>query len=156
LKSEVTIEAIDDSRIGKKIPINPIGNLTYTDRSKTDYYVHCMGLSLDLRLFADFGYDACVIVRDHGSFEDRLSKAVAKLVPDFIGGAGPITYVDPYNPGKGNARVSHSSEAPSQFVSAEYRCVWCPPKPPETPLSPLFVELDTLADTHELIILDIA
>jgi hypothetical protein len=118
LKSEVTIEAIDDSRIGKKIPINPIGNLTYTDRSKTDYYVHCMGLSLDLRLFADFGYDACVIVRDHGSFEDRLSKAVAKLVPDFIGGAGPITYVDPYNPGKGNARVSHSSEAPSQFVSA--------------------------------------
>jgi hypothetical protein len=96
LQSEVLIEVFDQKTGKLKAATNPIGNLTYTSRSHTDYYVYCMGVSLDHRLFGDFGYNACVIVRDRGTFMDRLSKAVEKRLPGWIGAASAVQYIDPF------------------------------------------------------------
>jgi hypothetical protein len=81
LQSEVLIEAFDPKTGTRKFASDPIGNVTYTSRSKTDYYVFCMATLLDARLFGDFGYDSCVVIRDSAQFERRLSEAVAQRLP---------------------------------------------------------------------------
>jgi hypothetical protein len=50
-QSEVLIEAFDRNTGQRKAATRPIGNLKYTSRSKTDFYVYCMASNLDFRLF---------------------------------------------------------------------------------------------------------
>lgn len=51
-QSEVLIRAFDQAG-ALRLATRPIGNLTDTSRSKTNYYVQCMATRLDARLFAD-------------------------------------------------------------------------------------------------------
>jgi hypothetical protein len=97
LQSEVLIEVFDHRTGQRKAATRPLGNLTYTSRSRTNYYVYCMSQTLDFRLFGDFGYNACVVIRDPDEFEERLRKAVAEHLPGWIGMGGPVRYVDPFN-----------------------------------------------------------
>jgi hypothetical protein len=155
LQSEVLIEVFDPATRKRKGATRPIGNLTYTSRSKTNYYVYCMGLSLDYRLFGDFGYNACVIIRDYAAFEDRLSKAVAAHLPEWIGGGGPVHYVDPYNCTKDDIDVFFGKHH-KFWYQREYRCAWIPSGQSISALQPFFVELGSMRDICQLVVLDIA
>jgi hypothetical protein len=155
LQSEVLIEVFDPTTRARKGATKPIGNLTYTSRSKTNYYVYCTGLSLDHRLFGAFDYNACVIVRDHAAFEDRLSKAVAAYLPGWIGGGGPVHYIDPYNCTKGDIDAFFGKHH-KFWYQREYRCAWIPSGQPARVLSPFFVELGSMRDICQLVALDYA
>jgi hypothetical protein len=155
LQSEVLIQVFDHKTGHLKASTKPIGNMTYTSRSKTDYYVYCMCLSLDYRLFGDFRYNAAVVVRDPAAFEDRLSKAVAAFLPDWIGGAGPVRYVDPFNCKKDDIDI-YFIKHHRYWYQREYRCSWIPRKDPAAPLKPFFVELGPLRDICRLVALDCA
>src|SRR5579871_1569185 len=52
-QSGVLIQVLDPKTGTPTHATRPIGNLTYTSRSKTNYYVQCMATKLDARLFAD-------------------------------------------------------------------------------------------------------
>jgi hypothetical protein len=152
LQSEVIIQATD-RKTGQLHATKPIGNLTYTSRSKSDYYVYCMSSTLDARLFADFGYNACLIIRDYRKFEQRLSEAVIQQLPSWIGAGGPVKYVDPFNCTKDDASVFFSKHL-KYWYQHEYRCVWIPKDVPGHPLEPFFVELGPIRDFSELVVLD--
>ena len=112
-----------------------------------------MSLSLDHRLFGDFGYNAGVIVRDHEAFEDRLSRAVARHLPGWIGGAGPVRYVDPFNCTKDDIDVFLGKHH-RFWYQHEYRCMWVPSDRSITRLEPFFVELGSLRDICQMVALD--
>jgi hypothetical protein len=154
LQSEVLIEVFDQKTGKLKAATNPIGNLTYTSRSHTDYYVYCMGVSLDHRLFGDFGYNACVIVRDRGTFMDRLSKAVEKRLPGWIGAASAVQYIDPFNCKRDDLDVFFGKHH-KYWYQREYRWAWIPPKP-ATALESFFVELGSMRDICQLVALPVA
>jgi hypothetical protein len=152
LQSEVIIQATDP-RTGQLHATKPIGNLTYTSRSKSDYYVYCMSSTLDARLFADFGYDACVIIRDYRKFEQRISEAVVQQLPNWTGAGGPVKYVDPFNCTKDDADVFFSKHL-KYWYQREYRCVWISTEVSGQSLEPFFVELGSIQDFSELVILE--
>jgi hypothetical protein len=152
LQSEVRIEVLDP-KTGQQHAMKPIGNLTYTSRPKSDYYVYCMGSSLDLRLFADFGYDACVIVHDCREFERRLSEYMAQRLPGWIGCAGPVNYVDPFNCSQNDTNVFFGKHL-KYWYQREYRCAWVPPNLPIPALKSLSVELGSMREISEVVVLD--
>jgi hypothetical protein len=151
LQSETQITFVD--KAGQKHTTSPIGNITRRVRSIVDYYVYCMSTSIDYRLFHDFGYDACVIVRNHAAFEDRLSKAVAARLPNWIGSGGAVNYLDPFTRTQKDLEVFHGKHH-KYWYQREYRCVWTPREVPETPLKPFFLELGSMHDIGQLVVLD--
>jgi len=155
LQSEVLIKVFDHKTGRLKAATKPIGNLTCTSRSKTDYYVYCMGLSLDYRLFGDFGYNACVVIRDPATFKHRLSKATAAHLPGWIGAAGPVRYIDPFNWRKDDVDVFFGKHH-KYWYQREDRCAWIPNGQPRDALQPFFVELGSMRDICQLVALDCA
>jgi hypothetical protein len=152
LQPEVRIEVLDP-KTGQLHAMKPIGNLTYTSRPKNDYYVYCMGSSLDPRLFADFDYDACVIVRDYREFERRLSENMAQRLPGWLGAAGPVNYVDPFNCSQNDTNVFFGKHL-KYWYQREYRCAWVPTNLPIPSLKPLLVELGSMREISEIVVLD--
>jgi hypothetical protein len=140
LRSEVKMEVIDHKTGKSKGAIEPIGNVIYTTASKTDFYVYCMGSSLDLRLFGDFGYDACVIFRDPQNFKTRLHAEMQKRFPDWQRFDQPVHYLDPFNCTKQEMNVLVSKHH-RYWYQHEFRFGWVPPAVTEPPLPELFLEL---------------
>lgn len=155
LQSEVLIEVFDPNNGQRTAATHPIGNMTYTSRAKTDYYAYCMGVRLDFRLFGDFGYNASVIVRDHATFEDRLNRAISAQLPGWVGIAGPVRYIDPFNCKKDDIDV-YFTKHHKYWYQREYRFVCLPHGQPATPLQPFFVELGSMRDICQLVALDCA
>lgn len=98
LQGEVGITILDRYSGLPKQRTHPLGNLTVTEESTTDYYVICLSKALSPRLFDDFGYDSCVIIRNVRAFAERIFKVVRKLLPDWHGRLREVTYFDPINP----------------------------------------------------------
>jgi hypothetical protein len=155
LQSEVLIEAFDPNTGERLMATHPIGNMTYTSRTRTDYYVYCMGVSLDFRLFGDFGYNACVIVREHAAFEDRLSRAIDAELPGWGGIAGPVRYIDPFDCKKDDIDV-YFTKHHKYWYQREYRFACLPQGHPASALKPFFVELGSMRDICRLVVLDCA
>lgn len=60
--SKIKIRLLDKITKKPKKEIKPIGKVTHTFYSKTDYYVFCLSSVYDPRLFGDFESDACLII----------------------------------------------------------------------------------------------
>lgn len=152
-QSEVVIPAFDEAG-ALKFATKPRGNLTYTSRERTNYYVQCMATKLDARLFADFGYDACLIIHDHEEFERRLVKAVESHLPGWLGGAGPVSYLDPFNCKRDDMDVFIGKHLKYSYQH-EYRFFWLP-RPPSAiqSLTAFNVELGSMREISSMIVLD--
>jgi hypothetical protein len=74
LRSELLI-GIPDKNTGKPIfEVAPLSNVVCTATSIKNYFVYCLSSILDLRLFDDFEYDACVIFKDPADFLQRARR----------------------------------------------------------------------------------
>jgi FAD/FMN-containing dehydrogenase len=128
LPNEVEI-TIPNEQTGEPIAkTHPIGNVTVTQESLTDYYVMCLSRSLSLRLFDDFNQsDACVIIRDIGEFARRIFAAFRKLLPDWDGTLRDVVYYDPFNAPR-NRDLFYSKHFRYAYQT-EVRFVWTPHEP---------------------------
>jgi len=104
------------------------------------------------RLFGDFGYDACVILRNPAAFKQRFLEAVQKQLLDYTSYDIPLLYVDPYNFKKGDLNVFTSKHL-RYWYQHEYRFGWVPPVATQS-LSAFFVELGDLSADADLIVLE--
>jgi hypothetical protein len=116
-----------------------------------DFYVWCCGLGYDARLFQAFEADAALIVRDKEAFRSRLSKSVAKLLPNANPKNGPIMYYDPYTIRR-EQLVPVFSKHICYLYQNEYRFAWSVASAER--LKPLFLELGSLHDIAEFLEVD--
>jgi hypothetical protein len=128
----------------------------YIDQRKpSDYYLFCLGVSFEVRLFADFKAQACLIIRDQPEFERRLTKAVSRELPGWLVKFDAARYVDPYNmpsrlPGEATDMPFYKHH--SYMYQSEFRLVALPPNGNHLPAK--LLEIGGLADISELVVLN--
>jgi hypothetical protein len=154
LPSEVRINVIDKNTGKPSAEIKPIGNIANTSQCVTNYYLYCFSCFYDHRLFSDFNYDACVIIKQPFEFEKILNAAFIKLFPDWTLLKSRVAYIDPLN--------AKNPEDDSPFFTKhfryayqyEFRFIWLPPiDKPVKSLNVLNLNLGSLKDIAELVIL---
>lgn len=152
MKGEVQITIPDDRMGPLKGPVDPIGNVTFTSRSTTNYFVCCLTHTLDPRLFADFGYDACVIVKDVNEFRRRLNIAMRLNLGPWLAFDSAIAYVDPYNTDRRNMNVFFGKHLRYSY-QREYRFIWVPPQGYAGAFAPQDVNFGSVRPFAELVTL---
>ena len=150
LGREVTVEVRGES--GRR-EFRPDGLVSFTSRTKTDYYVCCFAAALPLRLFDDFEADAALVIRNGREFFRRVDRATRTVLgDDWTSRCGPVTYIDPYH-----ARPPASVYFAKPFDYAyqrEHRFVWLPPSPiPPGLREPIYVNPGRLDDIGFLVTL---
>jgi len=117
----------------------------------TDYWVYCLTESIEPRLFADFGADSCVIIRDREAFGNRIVTQAKLSLPDVESAQGHAVYVDPVLPRTKKIQIPFAKHFRYSYQE-EYRFVWVPmndiPK-----VSPIDIEIGPLAGIAELVTL---
>lgn len=98
-QDEVKITILNQETREPTETTHPIGNISVTQESMTDYYVMCFSAELNLRLFSDFdkAYDSCVIVRDVREFARRIFAARRRTLRGWSGWMRAVKYYDPLN-----------------------------------------------------------
>jgi len=142
--SETKIELVDEHTLKSEKRIEAIGNITATIDCTSDYYVYCLSLVYDARLFDDFEADSCVVIHEPIKFVERLYKDFAQRFPGWRGRATGVAYYDPLL----IAQMPESVFFHKHFRYAyqkEYRIVLLPPKPVKR-LEPFFVGLGSLEE----------
>jgi hypothetical protein len=81
------------TRDGVTIPVN---NYRITANAAGDYYVSCFSIDFDLKLFALFECDCCVVISNADKFVDSVILKYEATYPEFYVGFGAVEYVDPY------------------------------------------------------------
>lgn len=120
--------------------------------ANTDFFVYCMALACDYRLFQDFdSANSCVLIREVEQFECRLRDAVSGRLPGWKSVATDVRYFDPFftRPHQLNPyECKHFRYA----YQKEYRMIWIPPSgQEEDKLEYLDLEIGPLTDISELI-----
>jgi len=128
LRSEVRIQVPDGNPGEGKEDVMPLGNVTVTSTSITDYYVSCLAKRLDLRLFDDFEADSCIVVHDVVAFARRMLEAVEQHLTGWHGWLQNVTYIDPFNWKQGDADVFCTKHFRYSYQQ-EVRFVWLPDHP---------------------------
>lgn len=126
-----------------------VRKFTYTEKSRTDYYVYCLSSNLAPRLFLDFDADACVVITHPHSFLNRLLAAFKNLFPNWLSNAIPVKYIDPLNTPAGSFDV-FSYKHFRYAYQKEFRVIWLPPSPINN-LQHVYLELGNLQDCCQLI-----
>jgi hypothetical protein len=144
--TRLQVELEPGSKVFHDIP-GMAGLITHTKRCE-DYYVFCASATFDPRLFDDFGYDACVLIRD---WERLIELVKIQRVPARTVFAGATVYLDPYMPHRAAPSVQLMKHLRYEYQK-EWRIFWTDPLPPP-PLHPYFVELGNLSSFCELITL---
>jgi hypothetical protein len=67
-------------------------------QSQGDYYIACFADAYEYRLFEDFGYDACLVIRHPVRFMKRIRECSASALPGWSFTADRVIYRDPYHP----------------------------------------------------------
>lgn len=109
---------------GKRIPIR--GDLKETVSTQTNYYTLCMSCDFEPKIFEEFGYDSCVIMKDPEKFAERIEQNSKEVLPEWYFHHNPIEYFDPHEPTKNQY---FSPTICKDFVYAyqmEYRFLWDP------------------------------
>lgn len=134
------------------VPVNaPEQRLNLELRSPGDYWMFCASTAVEPRLFVDFDADACVIVRDQAAFRARLAVATLAALGPHTARDAPALYVDPLLPDTVKVDVRFAKHFRYAY-QREYRFVWWPGEP-QTALGHVDVELGSLADIAELVVL---
>lgn len=137
------------------VPVEVRGNVTRRLSSKTDYYVYCLSMVLDCRLFDDFQADACLIITRPKEFIERLESTFERAMPGWSGISWPVQYVDPFlhagplNTPDGNLDVYLCKHFRYSYQE-EYRFIWLPDQAQQF-LTPMFLELGSLEDCCEMV-----
>src|SRR5205814_5034658 len=97
LRSSFRIGILDQSTGEQIFEAPPLSNVVCTSTSIKNYFVYCLSSTLDIRLFDDFGYDACVILTDPADFICRVQHAVDHHCRGWITDHQNVKYIDPYN-----------------------------------------------------------
>ena len=150
-RSEVTITFVDQ-KTGEPKNVKPIGEVTNTISLETNYYIYCVSSVLDYRLFDDFKADSCVIIREPAAFSTRLQDAVQTLIPDWLDWNQSVDYIDPYLHTEKNIDLIFSKHF-RFWYQQEYRFAWLPKRGGRTLLEPFFVELGSLEQISEIVVL---
>jgi hypothetical protein len=149
-----TINSVQDWRTGIRHdfdrPIPIIGPLKRETRYESNCYVACFGRRYEYRLFDDFGYDACVVIREPQRFIERIRECMALALPgwDFCGAA--VSYRDPCHPTPTDD-VLFSKHFRFTYQQ-EFRIVWEGPTR-QTTLGPVPLDLGSVTDYCDLVIL---
>tara|TARA_E500000305_G_C4025867_1_gene241774 strand:- start:723 stop:1295 length:573 start_codon:yes stop_codon:yes gene_type:complete len=123
----------------------------------SDYYLYCMSVNLDIRMFFDFNCDACVVIHDQYEFERRLKKAAARIFKNHVLMFDAAKYVDPY------FILQRFTTDPTflYFIKhlrfmyqREFRLVIISKDVDEVRLEPVFLEIGNIEDIASLFILE--
>jgi len=126
-----------------------VRKFTYTDKSRTDYYVYCLSSQLAPRLFLDFDADACIVIIHPQDFVNRLLAAFKNLFPDWPSNTILLKYIDPLNTPVGSFDV-FSCKHFKYAYQKEFRVIWLPPSPINN-FQHVYLELGNLQDCCQLI-----
>lgn len=144
LPSETTVT------IGGK-PAQVVGNITIRDEARTNFYVFCTAAALDARMFGQFGYNACLLIRRPEVFTQRVLEATRRVLPGWKGWFDRVTYVDPFSPPKQRLSIGVCKHFRYSYQK-EVRGLWAPPAP-QWELEPVDLEVGSLEDICEVIVL---
>lgn len=126
--------------------------LVYDERdADSDFLVYFMTMDLKPRLFADFKADAAIVVYRPDEFLRRLNNAVKVLLPDWRWFTGAVKYFDPLRPDTDPIPPGFSKRFGFAYQQ-EWRFIFRP-KNRIRKLTPIFVELGSLADIAQAIFL---
>lgn len=154
LPKEVRLTVIDQKTGEEKGPLIPTGNIAYYSECKTDYYVFCLSMAYDHRLFEDFNKaDCCVIINKPGDFLRRIESVSSQILSGWKMFNLPVTYLDPFN----TQEEEHVPFFTKNFKYAyqfEYRLAWLPPAPSfNEKMDYLFFNIGSMKDIAELIVI---
>jgi hypothetical protein len=109
---------------GREIPI--IGDVHGTVSIPMNYYTLCMSSDFEQKMFEEFGYDSCVIIRNPEQFAARLECSSRIVLPNWYFHHNPIEYFDPYEPYR-NQYLDPVMCKDFRFAyQMEYRFIWHP------------------------------
>lgn len=154
LPKEVKMAVIDHTTGEEKGPLIPTSNMTYYSECKTDYYVFCLSVIYDHRLFEDFDKaDCCIIINKPGDFLRRIESIASQVLSGWKMFNMPVTYLDPFN----TQEEEHIPFFTKNFKYAyqfEYRLAWLPPNPNfKEKIDYLFLNIGNIKDIAELLVL---
>jgi hypothetical protein len=135
-------------------PWHPVGGLKefrHKSTMRTDYFVYCMTHTAAHRLFDDFDYDACLAITEPKEFVERLIAAVKETLPGWGVGGGSVKYADPHFAYANSLAIPMTKHFRYAY-QREFRMYWLPPEP-RNDLKPFLVELGSLEDCANLIVL---
>lgn len=144
--AEAAITERDEAQGTREVKIKPTTDIKRSIRSSSDYYVWCMAMSLDLRLFDDFDVDACVVIRDRERFLRLLKAQMEKYCNGLFCFDSAVNYFDPYNFGFTSDIDPFTYKHFRYWYQRDYRCLWLPASPQPGPLEPIFLELGSVRD----------
>ncbi len=125
---------------------------TYVTQAKTDYFLYCLALRFDHRLFDDFEADSCVVIRDPLAFQQRLRSRVEGVLVGWKPYSTQVDYIDPMFPPVETLNPFFCKHF-RFYYQREYRHFWIPAEEPP-PLKPFFMDLGSLTDIAEVVPLD--
>lgn len=149
-----TINSVQDWRTGIRHdfdrPIPIIGPLKRETRYDSNCYMACFGRRYEYRLFDDFGYDSCVVIREPQRFIERVRACMALALPGWDFCTSAVSYRDPCHPTPTDD-VLFSKHFRFTYQQ-EFRTVWEGPMRPTT-LEPVPLDLGSLTDYCEFLTL---
>lgn len=131
-------------------PIDIRGPISYNVRSPGDYYLWCSSVSLDARMFDDFGvYDACLVIHDEAEFTERFLAAGDEQLP---GQNGAVSFVRYYDPLRSSPEALATFEKPLRYAyQREHRFVWDVPRTQTAPRKEVYLRLGDLTQIATLL-----
>ena len=135
----------------KNVRIYQIPAVEKTVESPTDYYLYCVAMRYSRRLFHDFRSNSLLLVHDVDDFMNRIIEAVAAKFPDCAMRGENVRYFDPFD--CGDIPDVYFMKPFSYAYQQEFRLVWIPNSPVRR-LAPFFIEIGSLENCAELIVLD--
>lgn len=125
--------------------------LDFTFRSTADFWLYCLTVSIEPRLFVDFEAEACVVIRDRAEFGRRLLKAATPYTGKTDVRQAKANYVDPLLP-RSPKIFTPLAKPFSYSYQLEYRFCWLP-SPPREKVEHIELVMGPLHDIAELIVL---
>ena len=108
--------------------IKPVGDIAYsTFHLPIDSYILCFSYDYDDNLYSKFEADSCLVINDVFQFTDRVFDAFKRLMPQYLGLNGRVTY------SKHLSTLGVLFSKSSKYLyQREYRFVWIPMHPKRT------------------------
>lgn len=101
----------------------PVNQNKLTAHAAADYYLSCFSVDFDLKLFALFECDTCVVIMDAGNFVEAVKGEYVRRFSNHHISFGRVEYIDPYRQQKGKRAIefrksiNFSYEKEWRFVS---------------------------------------
>lgn len=152
LKDELTGQLVDKTTGVRAGRLELRADATITRTSTTNYYAYCMAHKLDIRLFGDFGYDACVLITDPATFASRLQANMQERLVGWTTWHQAVSYIDPYRH-RGEVPVVYAAKHFKFWYQKEYRFVWLPPLGYQGAFEAINTEIGSLESCAQLVLL---